>query len=206
MKKNLSILVVLMLVASVAIGSKSESKTTQFEVDTNESKIHWKASKVTGEHTGYITLNKGSVEVQENEVTGAIIFMNMNSLEVTDLTGEWKDKLVGHLKSDDFFSVEKHPESTFTITSISKNNDGKYSVTGHLKIKGIKHEIEFPASVNVSGKSVTAEGTATLDRTKWDIKYRSGKFFQDLGDKLIHDEFSITFELKANASETLTSN
>lgn len=206
MKKNLSILVVLMLVASVAIGNKSKAESTQFEVNTKESKINWRGTKVTGEHTGHVSIAKGTVDVQNNAVVSANVKMDMNSIDCTDLSGEWKDKLVGHLKSDDFFSVEKYPEAHFTITSMSKNSNGDYTVTGDLNMKGIKHEIKFPAKVNVAGNEVTAEGTATIDRTKWNIQYGSGKFFQGLGDKLIHDEFSITFQLKATASETLSSN
>jgi len=105
------------------------------------------------------------------------------------LSGEWKDKLVGHLKSDDFFSVEKHPNAIFKITSV-KDSGSEQKVGGK-----ITHEISFPAKVSVNGGKVTASGTASIDRTKWDIKYGSGQFFSDLGDKIIRDEFEIKFVL-----------
>ncbi|MDX1283906.1 MAG: YceI family protein, partial [Draconibacterium sp.] len=161
----------------------------------------WTGAKVTGEHTGYVLLENGQVYVNNNEVVGAKIKMDMSSIEVTDLEGEWKDKLVGHLKSDDFFSADKFPHAKFEITSF-KNND----VTGDLTIKGITHEISFPAEVNIDGDNVTALGTASIDRTKWDIKYGSGKFFSDLGDRMIKDEFEIKFELSAKSSLELTTN
>jgi polyisoprenoid-binding protein YceI len=114
----------------------------------------------------------------------------MASIEVTDLEGTWKDKLVGHLKSEDFFAVDKFPKANFEITSLNDK-----LVVGVLTIKGISHEISFPAEVAVNGSKVNANGTATIDRTKWNIQYGSGQFFSNLGDNMISDEFEIRFEL-----------
>lgn len=189
MKKLTGIFVALFVVtaAFASVGEKSS-----FEVDTKASKVYWTGKKVSGEHTGYLHISEGSVYVKDDAVVGADLTMDMTSIEVTDLSGEWKDKLVAHLKNDDFFSVDKFPQSTFKITSVK---DGE--VVGDLTIKGITHEISFPAEVKVSGSSLSANGTAKIDRTRWDIKYGSGKFFSDLGDRMINDDFEIKFELAA---------
>lgn len=193
--KRLTGILAAIVIALTAVASEGNGEKSTFSVDTDASKVYWVGKKVSGEHSGYLLLNEGSIVVKDNKVVSADINMNMNSIEVTDLEGEWKDKLVGHLKSDDFFSVEKHPNASFKITSVKS---GK--VVGDLSIKGITHEISFPAEVSVSGSKVTANGTASIDRTKWDIKYGSGQFFSDLGDKMISDEFEIKFELTAKAN------
>ncbi len=194
MKKLTGILAAI-VIALTALAADGKGEKTAFDVDTKASKVYWTGKKVSGEHTGYLNVDGGTVFVKNDKVVGADIKMNMSSIEVTDLEGEWKDKLVGHLKSDDFFSVEKHPTATFKITSVKGNK-----IVGDLSIKGITHEISFPAEVSVSGSTVTANGTASIDRTKWNIKYGSGQFFSDLGDKMISDEFEIKFELTAKAN------
>jgi hypothetical protein len=80
------------------------------------------------------------------------------------------------------------------------SGNGDYNVKGNLTIKGITNEISFPAKVSLENGNVQAMGTATIDRTKWNIKYGSGKFFQGLGDKMIYDEFEITFDIKAKSN------
>ncbi|WP_321346326.1 YceI family protein [uncultured Draconibacterium sp.] len=200
MKKLATLLVLAITITTASLASNGNGDKTTYSVDTKASKVYWTGKKVTGEHTGYLNLAGGEVFVEGKKVTGANLNLDVTSIEVTDLEGEWKDKLVGHLKSDDFFSAEKHPVANFKITSY---NDDK--VTGDLTIKGITNEVSFPAEVKVTGDALTASGTASIDRTKWDIKYGSGKFFSDLGDNMIKDEFEIKFELKATAAEGMTS-
>lgn len=194
MKKLVGILAAV-LIAITAVASEGNSEKTSFKVDTKASKVYWTGKKVSGEHAGYLLLGDGTITVEGDKIVGANIHINMNSIEVTDLEGEWKDKLVGHLKSDDFFSVEKFPKANFEITSVKGNE-----VVGALTIKGISHQISFPAEISVSNGKVTAKGMASIDRTKWDIKYGSGQFFSDLGDKMISDEFEIKFDLTANSN------
>lgn len=182
------------------------AKGTVYSIDTEKSKVVWLGKKVTGEHTGTISFYDGEVVYEENKPVSVSIKMDMNSIVCTDLTNEqWNQKLVGHLKSDDFFSVEKHPESVFTADSFQPKqadaNGNNYIVSGTLTIKGISHEISFPAKVEVTNSGLIALGTAKVDRTKYDIKYSSGSFFQDLGDNLIYDEFEITFELAAKVGK-----
>lgn len=199
MKKLTGILAAVVIALS-AVAANGDGEKTVFNIDTEASKVHWTAAKVTGEHTGYLSISQGEVHVKDDKVVGAELKMDMTSIECTDLSGGMKDKLVGHLKSDDFFSVEKHPHAAFKITSIENN-----TVKGNLAIKGIEHEVSFPAEMSVNGNVLSASGTATIDRTKYDIKYGSGKFFSDLGDRMIDDEFQIKFELKASASSALSS-
>ncbi|MGX5817263.1 YceI family protein [Chitinophaga lutea] len=171
-----------------------------YAVDAQQSKLTWTAKKVTGSHTGNITVASGQLELDKNVLKGGSFTLDTRSITVTDVTNEnMNGKLVGHLKSDDFFSVEKHPTANFVISSASPKGAGKYDVTGKLTIKGITKDISFPATVAVDGGKATATATITVDRTKFDIKYRSSNFFENLGDKAIYDDFTIEVALVANA-------
>lgn len=171
----------------LSIGLSAQSYT----VDGSNSKLKWTGKKVTGEHTGNIDLKEGNFEVKNNKVTSGSFVIDMTSITCTDLEGEWMEKLVGHLKSDDFFSVEKYKNANLVITSSSKLVDGKATVKGDLTIKGKTHPVEFDAMQ--MGNKFTA--TVTVDRTLYDIRYGSGKFFDNLGDKAIHDEFILEVNL-----------
>jgi polyisoprenoid-binding protein YceI len=154
-------------------------------VDKAESQIRWEASKVTGTHWGYVPLKNATLNYSAGKITGGSFDMDMVNLTVEDLTDpKSKGNLTGHLKSDDFFSVDKFNTSTFKIT-------------GTLTIKGIAQKVSFPAVVAVVGKKVTATGKITFDRTKFDIKFRSGSYFEDLADKLIYDEVKLDVKLVA---------
>jgi polyisoprenoid-binding protein YceI len=206
MKKSIGLLAAVLITASTVFATNTNDKKSAFEIDTKASKVYWKGKKVTGEHTGYVAIDKGKVWVEKSNVVGAEVNMNMNSIVCTDLTdAETNKKLVGHLKSDDFFSVEKHPAAKFEITSITKaSKAGEYNVKGNMTIKGTSHEINFPAKVTMGDDKVTAKGTAVIDRTKWNIRYGSGKFFEGLGDKMIYDDFEITFDISAKVNTELT--
>jgi len=128
--------------------------------------------------------------------------LDMTSISDEDITDkEGNGKLIGHLKSADFFNVEKYPTAKFEIGKMTPNTKavGKdnYNVTGKLTIKGITKDVTFPATVVIAGSKLTANADFKLDRTLWDIKYNSGKFFDSLGDKMIHDDFDIKFEIAA---------
>jgi polyisoprenoid-binding protein YceI len=202
MKKSIGIILGVLVITSSVFASNAKSEKATFEIDTKASKVHWNGKKVTGEHTGYLSVGKGSVMVENNSVVGAKVSIDMNSIVCTDIKDEGTNqKFVGHLKSDDFFSVEKHPKVNFEITSMKPGSTaGEYNVNGKLTIKGITNDISFPAKVSVNNGLVKAVGTAKLDRTKWDIRYGSGKFFQGLGDKMIYDEFEVTFDIAAKSS------
>ncbi len=196
MKKLSVIILGIVVSASAVFAADSEGEKKALEIDTKASKVYWTGKKVTGEHTGYVSIGDGEVHVAKGEVVAANVNMDLNTIVCTDLTNEeWNQKLVGHLKSDDFFSVDKYPVANFTIKSIEAADNGKHKVKGDLTMKGQTHEISFPADVKVMNDVVSAKGTATIDRTKWNIQYGSGKFFKGLGDNLIYDDFEITFDI-----------
>jgi polyisoprenoid-binding protein YceI len=167
-------------------------------VNKAESQIRWEASKVTGTHWGYVPLKNATLDYAGGKITGGSFDMDMVNLTVEDLTdAKSKGSLTGHLKSDDFFSVEKFTTATFKITEAKSSNGKDYTITGTLTIKGIAQKVSFPAVVAVAGKKVTATGKITFDRTKFDIKYRSGSYFEDLADKMIYDEVKLDVKLVA---------
>jgi len=163
--------------------------------------VEWVGKKVTGQHNGTIDVKGGQFMVENGEIVGGSFTMDLNSITALDLAGdpETQAKLEGHLKSDDFFNVELNPEATFEITEImpATEGDATHMVKGNLTIKNITNEVSFPATVSQEGDMVKIQANTTIDRTLWDIKFRSGKFFEDLGDKLIYDDFEIAFDLQA---------
>lgn len=187
---------------AVAGGSSLAVNAETYKVDAAKSTFKWIGKKVSGEHYGIVKFSEGTVSVEKNVVTGGSFTVDMNSIEVQDLTGEWKDKLTGHLRSDDFFSVDKHAKSTLVIKSLTAIKDAKpgannYDVKADLTIKGISSEITFPAMVLVKKGEVVVNAEFGIDRTKYDIKYGSGKFFQGLGDKMIDDNFQVKVRVVA---------
>ncbi|MDX5419388.1 MAG: YceI family protein [Hymenobacteraceae bacterium] len=181
----------------------SPAKGRVYNVETAASEVKWHAKKMTGEHMGNISLKSGQLNVDKNKVTGGTFVIDMTSLTVTDIKDEGMNgKLVGHLKSDDFFGVDKHPTATFNITEVSpiaKAAAGQpnYNVKGNLTIKGITNPVTFPATITVKDGVATAKADVTVDRTKYDIRYRSSNFFENLGDKAIYDEFTVSLNVKA---------
>lgn len=167
-------------------------------VNKTESQVTWKAAKVTGEHWGYVPIKNASLDVNGGKITGGSFDMDMVNLTVEDLTDEKsKGNLTNHLKSDDFFSVEKFNTSTFKITDVKSTSATDYTITGDLTIKGITKPVSFPAKVAVAGNKLTATGSIKFDRTHYDIKFRSGNFFENLGDRMIYDEVNLDVKLVA---------
>ncbi|MGF7141248.1 YceI family protein [Roseimarinus sediminis] len=161
------------------------------KVDTSASSLKWNGKKVTGEHYGAIDLKSGSLTLKNDAITEGNFVIDMNSMTNEDLSGETRENLLGHLKSDDFFSVATHPEATLKIKSSTKFTNGKASVKGDLTIKGITHPIEFEAHKN--GNIYTAK--IEVDRTLYNVRYGSNKFFDNLGDKAIYDIFTLDVKL-----------
>lgn len=171
-----------------------------FKADTKESVIRWEGRKVVGGHWGNVYLKDGKLEFKNNKPIGGNFIIDMNSIVVLDLNEKnGKQKLEGHLRSDDFFSVEKHPTSEFTIKSVKETKNNQYEITGDLKIKGITNSITFPAKIDMKKDRIEARAEFTIDRTKWDIRYGSGKFFDNLGDRMIKDD--IIFKVKLVAKK-----
>jgi polyisoprenoid-binding protein YceI len=185
-----------LLIGSITAIAKPPVK---FTVDPNATTLAWLAKKVTGAHNGTIKVSSGEVVVDGVKVQSGNFTIDMGSMVILDLQGGSNEKLLGHLKSDDFFSVDKFATSSFVLTSVKPQSGSTYTVKGKLTIKGITQEIEFPADISFSGKTMTAKAKIKVDRTKFDIKYRSSNFFENLGDKAIYDDFELDLNLVAKA-------
>ena len=172
----------------VAFGVHAQEKS----IDLAASNIHWLGEKVTGQHEGNISLKSGALTMTDGAVTGGSFVVDMNSMTCTDLEGDYANNLIGHLKSDDFFGVENHPEATLTFTNVEAKGNGVYAVTGDFTIKGKTN----PASFDLTVADGTATAKVVIDRTKYDIRYGSNSFFDNLGDKAIYNEFKLDVTLK----------
>jgi polyisoprenoid-binding protein YceI len=181
------------------------AKSATLAVDPSRSTLNWTAKKVGGEHSGTVKIASGTLEVKSNRLVGGTFAMDMTTITDTDITNEGMNaKLTNHLKSEDFFSVEKHPKSTFVLTKvapIAKAQAGQpnYTVTGNLTIKGITHPVTFPAIVKLSGDNAEATAKFDIDRTKWDIKYRAA-IIGTAADKIIDDNFTVDLKIVAGKS------
>jgi len=162
------------------------------KINVEASKITWTGEKLTGSHEGTINLKDGYFEMEGGKLVGGEFTADMTSIDVTDLEGDSKNKLQGHLNSDDFFGVKKHPTATFVINTAAEKSSGVYGISGDLTIKGKTNPIAFDLKM----KGNTATTKLVIDRTKYDIRYGSGSFFDDLGDKTIYDEFTLDIMLK----------
>lgn len=168
-----------------------------YNVNVADSKVTWKAYKVGGEHEGTVTIQNGSLTTDGEKLTGGSFNLNMQSINVTDLSGESKGKLEGHLKSPDFFAVQEYGTASFVITSVAPEGD-KHKITGTIVIKNIAQEISFLADVSIKNNMITATADMKIDRSKFDVRYGSDSFFDNLGDKVIYDEFDLSINLVAN--------
>lgn len=169
-----------------------------YNVDPNASVIAWTGYKVTGKHTGTVKVKSGNLLMDNGKLTGGSFEIDMTTIKCTDLEGEYADKLVGHLKNDDFFGTAKYGTSKLVITRVApQDTKGNYKITGNLTLKETTKEVKFFANVVENAGTVTASGKITVDRSEFDIKYGSGSFFDGLGDKTIYDEFDLQVNLVA---------
>ena len=184
--KTIKILAVLFLAGTLSASAQKS------EINISKSEVEWTGKKIGGSHTGEIKLKSGNLEFKGDDIVGGKVVMDMNSITNTDLTDEgYNQKLVGHLKSDDFFGVEKFPTASFEVTKSSKFKDGKASVTGKLTIKGKTEEITFDVLMEGDKYSTQIE----VDRSKFDVRYGSNSFFDNLGDKAINDICTLAITL-----------
>lgn len=190
MRKNV-LAVVLAVVTGFSALASTPVKKERKSVKTSESAVTWKGYKVTGSHYGAINLKEGFLEFEGDKLKGGEFIVDMTTLSSQDLQGEYKDKLDGHLKSDDFFGTDKHATSKLVFTHVTASGKNSYKVTGNLTIKGKTNPVTF--DVSVYGSKATA--TMKIDRSLYDIKYGSGSFFDNLGDKTIYDEFDLVVDL-----------
>ncbi|MBN1633588.1 MAG: YceI family protein [Ignavibacteria bacterium] len=192
----------------VLTGEKKETASIQegnkiYRLDTATSKVEWLGKKVTGQHNGTIEFKNGEFGVDGDNVTAGKFEIDMNTIVDLDLTDEaMNKKLVDHLKSDDFFSVEQFPLSTFEITKVEPLNnatkpDFNHSITGNITIRDVTKSISFPANVKIEDDVLNANADFDIDRTEFGLKFLSGKFFKDIGDKMIYDNFNLKISIIA---------
>lgn len=191
MKKNVlkGALASVIVLTTVAFTANSIEKK---KIDVKDSEVTWRGEKVTGFHTGTVELKEGHFILEDGELKGGEFVMDMSSINVTDLEGENKGKLEGHLKSDDFFGVETYPTAKLVITSAAKKSDGTYGVVADLTIKEDTHPVTF----NLDWNENSASTELSIDRSKYNVRYGSGSFFDNLGDKTIYDNFDLKVDLK----------
>lgn len=166
-------------------------------IDTKESVVTWKGANSFGSHEGDVYISKGELMIENGQLTGGTVEIDMNT--IGEKTFGSSSGLVKHLKSPDFFDVRKFPASAIAITGVASINDEDKSITGNLTIKGITHPVTFPAKVAIKDGIVNANGKLVIDRTKWDVRYNSGKFYDNLADETISD--SIEFNIKIAAKK-----
>jgi len=159
--------------------------------------ITWKGEKIAGSHEGTISLKSGDLIFDKSgNLTGGEFTIDMTTMTNTDLKGDYSKQLVGHLSSADFFNVREFPEASFKITGVKEDKSADYLVIGDLTIKGITNELSFPANVKEQHGKKVATAKIEIDRTIYDIKYGSGKFFENLGDNLIKDNFELNVTIE----------
>ena len=162
-------------------------------IDTKASFLTWQGASLNGlnTQTGFIYTSNGELKVEDGQVTGGTIEVGMNTIE--DKNHGSDNKLVNHLKDPDFFDTKRFPFSTIVITSVALVNGEDKKVTGNLTIKGITHAVTFPAKIKVKNGIVTANAKLVIDRTKWNVRYKSAKFYNNLANQTMSD--SIKFHI-----------
>ena len=172
---------------------------TQFKTDKASSLVNWKGSKPTGEHYGTVNLKSGHFTYQDKKIVEGEFEIDMNSIINLDMPSDSESnaKLVKHLKSDDFFAASKYPVAIFKLSSTEPKGD-KTLCKGNLTIKGITHPVSFLATITQDGQNLSLKSeTFKIDRSKWNIKFKSKSFFSDLGDKFIYDDIELSVDVHA---------
>ena len=205
MKKRINPLLLTILITFNGCGQKknnsSDSKNQEslslnkgdYAVEISASKLIWTGKEVsTKQHNGTLNIKRGQIIISDKGLISGDIEIDMSTINTTDLQGRGKERLDGHLKSPDFFDVKNHPVAFLKFQGNEKHfSDGKLKFDGELIIKNISHPISFFSTIeNVNGK-LSARAEVTFDRSLYNVRFGSGKFFDNLGDRLIYDEISI---------------
>ena len=192
---------ILTMLAVVAMGFSTWAGDGNVKVDTEASSVTWNATKVGGAHEGTINISSGALEFKGHALVGGEFTIDMTSIACTDLESEkMNGKLVGHLNSPDFFNTAEFPTASFKITGVEAKEDAhEVSVTGDLTIKGTTKALTFDASLGHDGGSNSASAHLVIDRSEFDVRYGSKSFFDNLGDRYIHDLFTLKVKLVSAA-------
>lgn len=180
-------------------------EAVSYNLVTDNSLIHWEGYKPTATHTGTISLSEGSFKLNGSQITEGNFTIDMKSINVTDLEGEWKENLEKHLmgtvegKEDDFFNVNNFPTAEFKIKGITEK-DGEELIVGDLTLKGITNEVAVPVKVEELDNNTVkiTSDEFEIDRTRWEIKFGSRSFFDSLGDNFVNDNMQLKLDLTAS--------
>lgn len=219
MKKSILNIFMIAGIAVATVGCKNDNREAQtgealdvatanmeaveFKVDPTASVIDWQGKKPTGTHTGTIQIAEGTFHANDSIVESGTFVIDMASINVTDLEGDDKANLEHHLKGTvegkegDFFNINEFPQAKFEVTGISQVN-GQSMLQGNLTMKGETKNVEFPVNIDLNGEEIvlTSE-TFTIDRTKWNINFKSKSVFDSLGDNFINDDIELTIKVVA---------
>jgi polyisoprenoid-binding protein YceI len=179
------------LILTILLITVSLSAQEKFTADKENTKLSWLGEKVTGQHTGTISLLSGWMNWQNSKIVSGEFLIDMTTIKDSDANA----RLEGHLKSEDFFGVEKYPTAKLVLTGSTPFDKGSGVVQGNLTIKGVTNPIEFKAAMQKSAAGVRFFANIIIDRTKYNVRYGSGSFFENLGDKTIYDEFKLKVDL-----------
>jgi polyisoprenoid-binding protein YceI len=158
-----------------------------YQINAEESQVNWQGERVLAEHTGTVEVKLGEFVIENNELVSGNVVIDMTTI----ITDENIESLENHLKNDDFFNVSDYPEASLELTIVEKiTGSQEYQASGDMTIKGITNEISFPVILKEADNGLVLESSFSVDRTNWGVNFRSGKFFQDLGDNLIRDEIN----------------
>ena len=173
-----------------------------YKIDKTESHISWLGKKVTGSHHGTIDITEGVLMMDDGELAAGEIIVDTRSIKILDITDpDTNQQFAGHLASEDFFASGDYPTAILVISKVSKHVNMNYHIAADLTIRGITKPIEFDAEVgNMNTDTLKASGRLVIDRTRYNMKFRSGHFFKELGDALIYDDFALNVQLTARAS------
>ena len=176
-------------------------ETQKFAIESAQSNIDWVGRKVTGAHNGTISIKEGTLILNDGQLAGGEFTIDTTTIVILDVTDPGTNaQFAGHLASADFFASEQYPEAKFVITSAEASGENSYRINGNLTIKGITHPVAFDATLTNTHDAITASGKVVVDRTLYDMKFRSGNFFKDLGDNLIYNNFDLNISITAKAA------
>jgi len=165
----------------------------KFIIDSTHSKIDWVGKKVTGAHNGTIGIKGGNIIFNEGKLNGGSFIVDTTSIVILDIAdADTNAQFLGHLISDDFFGTEQFKEANLVINKVTGNH-----IDADLTIKGITHPVAFDVELQLSGDTVSATAKLLVDRTKYGMKFRSGNFFQNLGNTLIYNDFELNVSITA---------
>jgi len=195
-------------------GEKTEAKDAQdvkkeniediaYNIQPEKSKVQWIGTKPGGEHVGTVKVKEGKINMNDQGIQNTMVVLDMTSIENQDIEEEKnRKKLVGHLKSKDFFDVENFPEAKFELTNATRiqdeNSEFTHQISGNLTIKDITKNISFRINTENEKNKLKIESEKFLiDRTEWDINYKSKSVIDDIKDNFIHDDIALQIETHA---------